>query len=174
MGIRSLIKGGIKLGVGAAKFAAQELEERLGRRREPHAHMPANPEPPEEPALENQIEEDAVRPVPVVDVKTLRQELDSQDPPLLLDCRELHEWQAGYIAGCKHIPMNSIPERLAELDPSRRTVVYCLHGIRSAQVAGWLQAARGFRDVASLDGGIVSWYSEFNQDRIVVTRSEEI
>ena len=173
MGIRSLIKGGLKFGIGAARFAGQELRERLGKKQEPNANMPHNPEPPEQAGLEHQLEEEAMRPVAALDVKDLKVELDSANPPLLLDCRELHEWEAGYIRGCLHVPMNSIPERLAELDPSRRTIVYCLHGIRSAQVTSWLQTAQGFRDVASLDGGIVSWYSEFNQERIVVRRSEE-
>ena len=31
----------------------------------------------------------------------------------------------------------------------------------------------GFDDVRSMDGGIVSWYSDFDQARIVVTRSED-
>ncbi len=135
MGIRSLIKGGLKFGIGAARFAGQELRERLGKKQEPNANMPHNPEPPEQAGLEHQLEEEAMRPVAALDVKDLKVELDSANPPLLLDCRELHEWEAGYIRGCLHVPMNSIPERLAELDPSRRTIVYCLHGIRSAQVA---------------------------------------
>ena len=39
--------------------------------------------------------------------------------------------------------MGEVPSRLAELDPERETVVVCHHGIRSAQVAGYL-ATMGF------------------------------
>ena len=164
--ISKFIKRGVKTGVAIAKFAANEVLERRDKSRsQPNAPMPANPE-------STTVEDDFVS-VDVIDVQTLRANLEGDTPPVLLDCREFHEWEAGYISPCVHIPMNDLPERVSELDPNRPTVVYCLHGLRSADVAAWMKGRGGFADVASLDGGIVAWYAEYNQDRIVVTRSED-
>ena len=164
--IRKLLKRGVKTGMAVAKFAANEVLERRDKSRsQPNAPMPANPE--------STSVDDDYAPVDVMDVQTLYADLKSDNPPLLLDCREHHEWEAGYISPCTHIPMNDLPERVGELDASRPTVVYCLHGLRSADVAAWLKGRGGFEQVASLDGGIVAWYAEYNQERIVVTRSED-
>lgn len=168
--IGGLIKGGLKLGIGIVKFAANEVKERVaGGKAVPRATSPAAPE------NRDVAQDEEVYPeVPIVEIREMRALIDGENPPLLLDCRELHEWQAGAIDGCLHIPMNDLPDRVGELDPSRATIVYCLHGMRSAQIAGWLKANKSFRDVRSLEGGIVSWYAEYDQERIVVRRSEDI
>ncbi|MFY1621103.1 rhodanese-like domain-containing protein, partial [Micromonospora sp. WMMD736] len=38
------------------------------------------------------------------------------DDEVLLDVRELDEWQRGHIDGAQHIPMGEVPARLAEID----------------------------------------------------------
>ena len=57
-------------------------------------------------------------------------------PPLLLDCREPEEHAIAKIAGAVLIPMQEIPQRLAELEPwrDRPIVVHCHHGVRSLRV----------------------------------------
>ena len=81
-------------------------------------------------------------------------------PPLLLDVREPAEWQAASVrpAGAEllQMPMQSIPARLAELDPDRPVAVLCHHGGRSMQVAMFL-AQHGFERVANVAGGIDAW-----------------
>jgi rhodanese-related sulfurtransferase len=75
----------------------------------------------------------------------------------LLDVRE--DWETALApvpAEVVHIPMGQIPERLAELDPRRETVVICKAGGRSLQVAHFL-ASRGFESVSNLAGGILAW-----------------
>lgn len=79
---------------------------------------------------------------------------------LLLDVREQWEVRASGVPGATHIPMAELPGRLAELDPARRVVVLCRSGIRSLQVAQFLER-RGFGDVANLAGGILRW-SQFD------------
>jgi rhodanese-related sulfurtransferase len=76
---------------------------------------------------------------------------------LLLDVRE--EWELGVApvpATLTHIPMGQIPDRLAELDPAKETVVICRSGGRSMQVARFLEA-QGFTSVLNLAGGILAW-----------------
>ena len=75
----------------------------------------------------------------------------------LLDVREDWETQLAPVpVPVVHIPMGRIPERVAELDPEKETVVICRSGGRSLQVANYL-AARGFKSVANLAGGILAW-----------------
>ena len=75
---------------------------------------------------------------------------------VLLDCRESVELSLARIDGAVHIPMGEIPDRLAELDATREIVVFCHHGIRSAQVAAFLRQ-QGFASVRNMAGGIDAW-----------------
>ncbi|MBV8208132.1 MAG: sulfurtransferase [Acidobacteria bacterium] len=75
---------------------------------------------------------------------------------VLLDVREPHEISTARIAGSLNIPMGEIPNRLQELDPEQHIVVVCHRGIRSANVAAWLQR-QGFEQVQSMSGGIDRW-----------------
>jgi rhodanese-related sulfurtransferase len=56
------------------------------------------------------------------------------------------------------IPLGELAERFAELDPSVEWVVYCHHGIRSAQAAQFL-SRNGFTKVRNLSRGIHGWAS---------------
>jgi rhodanese-related sulfurtransferase len=76
--------------------------------------------------------------------------------PKLLDCREPFEWAQVRIPGSLHIPMNEIPSRLGELDPTAEWVVVCAHGNRSYAVAGYL-LHKGLQ-ASSLAGGVTDWW----------------
>ncbi len=108
------------------------------------------------PSARRAPEPEEVR-VPEVNAADLMAELRNGNghKPFLLDCREPFERRQGYIPDNLHIPMNTIPARLAELDRSADIVVYCAHGNRSYSVAGWLNQ-QGFT-ARSLRGGIVDW-----------------
>ncbi|MER3399918.1 MAG: molybdenum cofactor biosynthesis protein MoeB [Thermoflexus sp.] len=77
---------------------------------------------------------------------------------VLLDVRELHEWEICHLEGAVLIPLRELPEQLHRLDPTREYVVYCKSGARSAQAARILQSA-GLR-VKHLRGGINAWARE--------------
>lgn len=77
--------------------------------------------------------------------------------PFLLDCREHFERRQGYIPDSTHIVMREIPYHLDDLAQDADIVVYCAHGNRSYDVAGWL-IQQGFT-ARSLRGGIVDWQS---------------
>ena len=57
------------------------------------------------------------------------------------------------------IPMNAIPSRLDELDPSREVVVHCKEGPRAIAAAEYL-IKQGFPDVKNMTGGIKKWTLE--------------
>jgi rhodanese-related sulfurtransferase len=88
--------------------------------------------------------------------RQLKERMDRGDIPLILDVREPEEVALAAFPRAMHIPMGEVPSRLAELNPDRETVVVCHHGIRSAQVAGYL-ASMGFGRVLNLTGGIDAW-----------------
>jgi rhodanese-related sulfurtransferase len=76
------------------------------------------------------------------------------DDLAILDVREPVEWAHGHIEGATHIPMNEIPDRLAEV-PDGQLLVVCKVGGRSAQVTGYL--LQQGRDAVNLDGGMLDW-----------------
>jgi len=76
--------------------------------------------------------------------------------PVLLDVREEWEFHAGHIDGSVPMPMNTIPDRLAELDRQQPIVCICHHGARSMQVALFLEH-NGFTEMKNLTGGVHAW-----------------
>jgi rhodanese-related sulfurtransferase len=84
---------------------------------------------------------------------------NGSEPPLLLDVREPWELAICRIEGSRMLPMHRIPASLSELDPERETVVICHHGIRSRQVALYLER-QGFSRVINLSGGVDAWARE--------------
>lgn len=89
---------------------------------------------------------------------------------VLVDLREEAELrEQGAIPGAIHAPRGMLefyadpatPYHRAELDPDRRTVLYCASGGRSALAASNLMHM-GFRDVAHLDGGFKAWAAAGN------------
>ena len=76
--------------------------------------------------------------------------------PTLLDVREPGEFQACHIAGAITIPMNDIPDRLSELDVNQPIICICHHGMRSMQIAVFLEQ-NGFSKISNLTGGVHAW-----------------
>jgi rhodanese-related sulfurtransferase len=73
----------------------------------------------------------------------------------LVDVRADHEWEAGRIAGAKHVPLAELAERTGEIDKDKPVVLYCRGGNRSTMATDALADA-GF-DAAKLSEGIVGW-----------------
>ena len=79
--------------------------------------------------------------------------------PVLLDVREGWEVQTACARpeglDFVHMPMQTVPARLSELDRSRPVACLCHHGGRSMQVAHFL-AQQGY-EVVNITGGIHAW-----------------
>lgn len=76
---------------------------------------------------------------------------------LLIDVRESHEYKSGHAAGARHIPLNSLPNRLREIPKERPILVICQSGARSSSAANYL-AGQGY-NVTNVSGGTASWRS---------------
>jgi adenylyltransferase/sulfurtransferase len=77
-------------------------------------------------------------------------------PPVVIDVREPWEWGIARLPQARLVPLGHLEDLLPTLDPSRETVVYCHHGVRSQAAAERLVAA-GFARVWNLSGGIDRW-----------------
>jgi rhodanese-related sulfurtransferase len=75
---------------------------------------------------------------------------------VLVDARELSEWQQGHIPGAMHIPLGSLSRCLQELNPSREVITICRSGHRSISAAQILQQG-GFSQVSSMASGMIRW-----------------
>jgi rhodanese-related sulfurtransferase len=80
----------------------------------------------------------------------------AQPQPLLLDVREPWEYQIVHLENSRLVPMRQIPAELDSLAAEQEIIVICHHGIRSRQVALFLEG-HGFRNVVNLRGGIDAW-----------------
>lgn len=76
--------------------------------------------------------------------------------PIIIDVREPWEHEIAKIEQAELIPMNSIPQKLETLERTQPYVLFCHHGLRSMQVALYLEK-NGFTDVSNLLGGIEAW-----------------
>jgi sulfur-carrier protein adenylyltransferase/sulfurtransferase len=92
-----------------------------------------------------------------VDPQTAREEIERGDI-ILLDTRELTEWNEAHLEGATLVPPAEVVERADEVAPdtSRRVLTYCASGNRSARAADALQDL-GYENVASVAGGIKAW-----------------
>ncbi len=99
-----------------------------------------------------------------LDVDAVEEELRS-GKAVLIDLREAEELtQNGRIPGAVHVPRGMLefradptsPYHQEPFDPSRRIILHCASGGRSALGASTLRAM-GYENVAHLDGGITAW-----------------
>ena len=89
--------------------------------------------------------------------------------PVVLDVREPWELQTASVKAdgfvLLHVPMQSIPTRLAEIKEQHGAdqpiACLCHHGIRSMQVANFLERS-GFTKVVNLQGGIQAWAEQID------------
>ncbi len=100
-------------------------------------------------------------PVKSIDAVEAKQYMQGMagDEFTLLDVRQPGEYEAEHLPGAKLIPLPELGARLPELDADKPTVVYCAIGGRS-RVAAQVLAAKGFREVLNLSGGIKAWNSQ--------------
>ena len=93
-----------------------------------------------------------------VSPEELNERMTNRKETLLLDVREKDEVRREYIPGAELLPRGFLEMRVEELIPDmeRPIVVYCAVGIRSGFAAKTLMEM-GYKDVASLQGGIEKW-----------------
>lgn len=78
---------------------------------------------------------------------------------VIVDVRETEEFAVGHIPGAKHVPRAYLESRIEGVvsDRDARIILYCASGNRSAYAARTLAQDLGYKDVASMTGGITLW-----------------
>ena len=97
---------------------------------------------------------------PVMNVEMLKQRIDENSQPLILDVRTQDEYlgEQGHIAGVTHIPLEQLESGIDDLtDYTESTIaIVCRTDKRSAKAAQIL-ARNGFADVHIVKGGMTDW-----------------
>lgn len=77
----------------------------------------------------------------------------------IVDVRELEEVEQGKLPGAAHVPRSYLETRIEGVAPDRtkRVILYCASGNRSAFGAKSLMEEMGYERVESLAGGITLW-----------------
>ncbi len=91
----------------------------------------------------------------------LKEKLDHQEPPHLIDVREESEWRLGHIPSAIHLSKGIIERDIEKKFPDLKTplVVYCSGGFRCALVAESLQKM-GYTNIFSLETGSQGWINQ--------------
>lgn len=93
-----------------------------------------------------------------VDVPALRELLESDDRPRLIDVRTPGEFETGHIPGSYNVPLDLLREHRAELRAhlDEQVVLVCRSGQRAGQASQALAGA-GLPNLRVLHGGIGAW-----------------
>lgn len=85
-------------------------------------------------------------------------QLINRKDALVIDLRDTGEYEAGHIAGARHVPEKQLTERLKDLEKfkGRPLIVACRTGTRSG-VAVQVLRRNGFAEAVSLGGGVGAW-----------------
>jgi molybdopterin/thiamine biosynthesis adenylyltransferase/rhodanese-related sulfurtransferase len=96
--------------------------------------------------------------VKTISLEALKARLDAGTPTTLVDVREQHEFNGGFIPGAVHIPRGFLEIQAESKLPDRKApiVVYCAGGTRSAFATKTL-ADLGYENVTSANPGFVRW-----------------
>jgi len=90
----------------------------------------------------------------------LAAQMKSENPPAILDIRELEEYETSHLPNARHLlPQSSdaqIKELLSVIPTNRPLVLYCSVGYRSSNMARKLKSL-GRDNVSNLEGSIFAW-----------------
>jgi rhodanese-related sulfurtransferase len=102
--------------------------------------------------------EDARTRIREVSAKDVRAGMISKQDFTLIDVREDHEWSDGRIPGAMHLGKGIIERDIENTipDTSKKIILYCGGGYRSALAADALQRI-GYNNVFSMAGGFSGW-----------------
>jgi len=91
-----------------------------------------------------------------LDPEEAQAELEAQPAKRLLDVRTEPENRSHRLPNSVLIPVQDLPQRIAELDPNEHWFVYCEHGHRSLFACDILAGA-GFTKLTNIRGGMAHW-----------------
>ncbi len=97
-----------------------------------------------------------------ITIKNLIEKMDQKEDFLLVDCRELPEWNQGSIEGAHFYPLSKLNEtHQLEINHSKdqQIIFQCRSGKRSMSACMILKE-KGYTNLSNLEGGIMAWVQE--------------
>ncbi|XP_038706915.1 rhodanese-like/PpiC domain-containing protein 12, chloroplastic [Tripterygium wilfordii] len=111
-------------------------------------------------------EESMLQDIPPAELHVKTQDPNFVEEAQLIDVREPEEVAQASLPGFQVLPLSQCggwgPVIMTKFDPLKDTYVMCHHGLRSLQVAKWLQT-QGFRKVFNVAGGIHAYATKVDQ-----------
>jgi glyoxylase-like metal-dependent hydrolase (beta-lactamase superfamily II) len=80
----------------------------------------------------------------------LHAEVADQSAPVIIDTRQILEWESGHVAGAVFMPFYEVHDRMGELPTDRPVYVYCGSGYRASAVVSMLHH-HGWDNVVHVD-----------------------
>ena len=99
-----------------------------------------------------------------ITAKELKEQLESDDKPCIVDIRSEDDYETETIEGAQNLPireallngdLETVQEQLDELPDDEEVVMFCDAGVASGETAK-IHSERG-HDSKALDGGLNSW-----------------
>lgn len=96
-----------------------------------------------------------------INVTELKRMMDAGEDFQLIDIREAHEYDTGNLKG-ELIPLATILNSPEKISKSKKVVLHCRSGARSAAAITHLEKKYGFSNLYNLKGGIIAWADQID------------
>ena len=107
-----------------------------------------------DPEFEKEVDSYLNYSIPAITVKNL---IEIKDNVVLLDARELKEYEVSHIPGARYVGFDDFDDSvLSDIDRDKRIVVYCSIGYRSEKIGEKLKKL-GYSNSYNLFGSIFEW-----------------
>ena len=101
----------------------------------------------------------------IISPMELKAMMDSGNEFQLIDIRDDYEYNICCIGGEK-INMYSIPDNIDKISRNNKVIIYCRTGVRSGNIAKFLEESFSFDNVYNLDGGILRWRDDVDSSLV--------
>ena len=97
--------------------------------------------------------------IPEISIENAR----ANETALILDVREIDEWDAGYVDGAEHFALSALLQgKRPDFDKDREVILYFKAGVRSMQAAQILRE-EGYSNLSNMTGGYDAWARQEKQ-----------
>ncbi|MFK7969142.1 MAG: rhodanese-like domain-containing protein [Bacteroidia bacterium] len=102
-----------------------------------------------------------------ITVRELKERIDADTAPVMIDVREPHEWEAQHLAGVEKVSLTmlaapEVQERIKAYGDAE-VVFICRSGGRSGQATQVARQRFGLSNARNLIGGMLAWKAEIDE-----------
>ncbi len=97
----------------------------------------------------------------------LKSWIDDGEVLAIIDTREADKFELGHIPGAVSMPQIELPYMLKNIDPAKKTVIYCIYGMKSEQVYIYLKDKLKIKELYILEGGLYQYATDIDPKIVV-------